>query len=114
MRRRVALAAGLGGLAILTVLVVVLAQQVESRTGTNAIVSVSGVQVTVPASRTRCQRVDVPAASERISVFGAKTPGRGTAPDRPPGPRPGDRAGAHPRVPRRAAVHGDHAAAHQP
>jgi len=77
VRRRVALAAGLGGLAILTVLVVVLAQQVEPRTGTNAIVSVSGVQVTVPASRTRCQRADVPAGTGRITVFASKRPGAG-------------------------------------
>lgn len=77
MRRRVALAAGLGGLAVLTVLMVVLAQQVEQRTGTNAIVSVSGVQVTVPASRTRCQPANVPAGTQRITVFGAARRGGG-------------------------------------
>lgn len=77
MRRRVAVAAGLGALAVLVVLVVVLAQPVDQQTGSNTTQSVSNVRVAILAGNTRCQPVNVPAGTQAITVFATRAPGAG-------------------------------------
>ena len=67
--RRVRLAVGLALALVGITLLVALVSPTTRDTGTNARVKVSGHEVVIPHTRTRCQRETVPADTDRARVF---------------------------------------------